>query len=362
LDERQAMERALGLALRGWGRVHPNPLVGAVLLRDDRVVGEGFHAEFGGAHAEAAALAAAGGAARGATLCVTLEPCAHVGKQPPCADALIAQGVRRVVLAIADPNPAAHGGAAKLAAAGIDVEQGLCAEQAGMQNAIFLHGFRASGRPYVALKLATSLDAKIADPDGRSRWISGSEAREYVHWLRAGFDAIGVGGRTAALDDASLTVRGAVEPRVAPARVVFDRSLQLSPTSVLARTAREHRTIVLTESARIPLARPLAALGVELHPADDLAAALRTLDALGIRSLLVEGGGRLAGALVDAGAVDRFHWIQSPLLLGDSAVPAFAGLAATPLASAERWTLVERRALGADSLLVLDREPCLPES
>lgn len=356
------MDRAVGLAWRGWGRVHPNPLVGAVLLREGRLAGEGFHAEFGGLHAEAAALVAAGEAARGATMCVTLEPCAHAGKQPPCADALIAAGVHRVVMAIPDPDPAARGGAAKLAAAGIAVERGLCAEEAARQNAIFLHRFRGTGRPYVALKLATSIDAKIADPDGRSRWISGAEAREYVHWLRAGFDAIGVGGRTAAVDDASLTVRGAVEPRVAPARVVFDRSLALTPTSVLARTAREHRTIVLTEPARIPFGRSLAALGVELLPADDLAAALRALEGLGIRSLLVEGGGRLAGALIDAGAVDRLHWIQSPLLLGDAAVPAFAGISAAPLAAAERWTPVERRTLGADSLLVLDREPCSPES
>jgi diaminohydroxyphosphoribosylaminopyrimidine deaminase/5-amino-6-(5-phosphoribosylamino)uracil reductase len=362
LDERQAMERALGLAWRGWGRVHPNPLVGAVLVRDARIVGEGFHAEFGALHAEAVALAAAGTAARGATMCVTLEPCAHVGKQPPCADALITAGVRRVAVAIPDPNPAAAGGGAHLSAAGIDVEFGLCAAQAAMQNAIFLHAFRSTGRPYVALKLATSMDAKIADPEGRSRWISGPEAREYVHWLRAGFDAIGAGGRTAAVDDASLTVRGAVEPRVPPVRVVFDRSLQLTPASVLARTARDHRTIVLTAPARLPFAKGLAALGVELVPADDLASALETLHGLGIRSLLVEGGGRLASALIEADAVDRFHWIQSPLLLGDAAVSAFAGLAATPLASAERWTLVERRALGADSLLVLDREPCLPGS
>ena len=206
------------------------------------------------------------------------------------------------------------------------------------------------------------MDSKIADPEGRSRWISGSEAREYVHWLRAGFDAIGVGGRTAAIDDASLTVRGAVEPRIAPVRVVFDRSLELSPASVLARTAHEHRTIVLTDPARLSMARPLTALGVELLPAADLVEALGTLEGLGIRSLLVEGGGRFAAALVAAGAVDRFHWIQSPLLLGDAAVPAFAGLPATPLASAERWTVVERRGLGADTLLVLDREPCSPES
>lgn len=362
LDEAQAMDRALGLAWRGWGRVHPNPLVGAVLLRDGRVVGEGFHAEFGGPHAEAAALSTAGEAARGATAVVTLEPCAHVGKQPPCADALIAAGVRRVVYAIADPNPLASGGADRLRASGIDVEHGVGAERAEMQNAAFLHRFRGAGRPYVGLKLATSIDARIADSEGRSRWISGPEARDYVHWLRAGFDAIGVGGRTAAVDDASLTVRGAVEPRVAPARVIFDRSLQLSPTSVLARTARDHRTIVFASPDRVQLGKALTALGVELEPAEDLAAALGALEHLGIGSLLVEGGGRLAAALLDAGAVDRLHWIQSPLFLGETGIPAFAGLASTPLASVERWTVVERRALGADSLLVLDREPCSPES
>jgi diaminohydroxyphosphoribosylaminopyrimidine deaminase/5-amino-6-(5-phosphoribosylamino)uracil reductase len=267
-----------------------------------------------------------------------------------------------VVYAIADPNPQASGGAGRLRAAGIDVEHGVDAERAAIQNAAFLHRFRETGRPYVALKLATSIDARIADPEGRSRWISGPEAREYVHWLRAGFDAIGVGGRTAAVDDASLTVRGAVEPRVAPARVVFDRSLQLSPASVLARTARDHRTIVFASPDRAHLGKALVALGVELHPAEDLAAALGALESLGIGSLLVEGGGRLAAALVDAGAVDRLHWIQSPLLLGESAVSAFSGLPSTPLASAERWSVVERRALGADSLLVLDREPCSPES
>lgn len=356
------MDRALSLAWRGWGRVHPNPLVGAVLVRDGRVVGEGYHAEFGGPHAEAMALAAAAGSARGATACVTLEPCAHVGKQPPCADALIAAGVRRVVYAIADPNPEASGGARRLEASGIEVARGLFAARAATQNASFLHRFRGTGRPFVSLKLATSIDARIADPDGRSRWISGPEAREYVHWLRAGFDAIGVGGRTAAMDDASLTVRGSVEPRVAPTRVIFDRSLQLAPTSVLARTARDHRTIVFADPARMHLGKGLDGLGVELHPAESLAAALETLGRLGIGSLLVEGGGKLAAGLIDAGAVDRFHWIQSPLLLGDVAVPAFSGLRSTALASAERWTVIERRALGADSLLVLDREPCSPES
>src|SRR5690606_25029635 len=244
--------------------------------------------------------------ARGATVCVTLEPCAHHGKQPPCADALIAAGVRRVVVALRDPNAVADGGLERLQAAGIEVEVGPGAETAARQNAMFLRQLDQPERPWVALKLATSLDARIADRDGRSRWISGPEAREYVHWLRAGFDAIGSGGHTAAVDDSSLTVRGTVEPRVPPARVIFDRSLVLSSGSVLARTAREHRTIVLTARGNAAAAGGLLAAGVEVTEADDLADALATLRRAGIASLLVEGGGRLAGALLTADLVDRY--------------------------------------------------------
>lgn len=354
------MDRAFTLAWAGWGRVQPNPLVGAVLVRDGAVVGEGYHAEFGGPHAEVVAIEAAGDRARGATLLVTLEPCRHEGKQPPCVDAIIRAGIRRVVIGAADPDPVAGGGAAVLASAGIEVAWQRDA-RACAQNAPFFHRARGLPRPWVALKLATSLDGRIADRDGRSRWISGPEAREYVHWLRAGFDAIGIGGRTASVDDASLTVRGRVEPRIPPVRVVFDRSLSVSVASTLARTARETRTLIVTDPDNLPAASRLAALGVEVVPAADLAEALTALRTAGITSLLVEGGGRLAGSLLDAAAVDRFHWIQSPLFLGDG-VSAVSGLPSVSLASAERWTVVERRALGADTLLVVDREPCSPES
>src|SRR6185503_11187806 len=173
------MVRALDLAWRGWGRVQPNPMVGAVVLSSDgHFVGEGWHAEFAARHAEPIALAAAGERARGATLVVTLEPCTHHGKQPPCSDAVLASGVRRVVVAMPDPNPDASGGAAKLAAGGVDVRIGLEREAAEAQNAIFLHRYRDASRPFVALKLATSLDGRIADAAGQSRWISGDKARE----------------------------------------------------------------------------------------------------------------------------------------------------------------------------------------
>ena len=358
------MERALSLAWRGWGRVHPSPMVGAVVLANGEPVGEGWHDEFGGLHAETVALDRAGGAARGATAIVTLEPCTHVGKQPPCADALIRAGIRRVVAAVRDPNPVARGGIEQLRASGVDVELGLCAESAAAQNAAFFHTLRDSTRPWVALKLATTLDGRIADARGRSRWISGPEARDYVHWLRAGFDAIAIGGSTAQHDDPSLTVRGSVAPRVTPRRVVFDRALGLSAESVLARTARETPTTVIAAESAVGSHRAaaLTASGVEVLGASSLGAGLAALRGQDITSILVEGGGRLAGALLAEGLVDRYYWIQSPLLVGDGGVPAIAGFPETGLAGAPRWSVVERRALGEDTLLVLDREPCLPES
>lgn len=357
------MQRALELAWRGWGRVHPNPLVGAVVLKDGAVVSEGWHAEFGGLHAEAAALAQAGDAARGATVVVTLEPCAHRGKQPPCVDALVRAGVRRVVVALRDPNPVAAGGMAQLRAAGIDVQVGLLGAEAAAQNAAFLHACREPFRPFVTLKLATSMDFRIADAEGRSRWISGPEARKYVHWLRAGFEGIGVGLGTARADDPSLTVRGEVTPRVAPVRIVFDRGLELSLDSALVRTAREVPVVVVgSPGAPAERARLLEARGVRVILAEGPEAALRALRSDGVGSLLVEGGAGTAGWLLEAGLVDRFVWIQAPLWLGDGGVPAIRGVPDAQLESAPRWHPVDRRALGEDTVVVLDRQPCLPAS
>jgi diaminohydroxyphosphoribosylaminopyrimidine deaminase / 5-amino-6-(5-phosphoribosylamino)uracil reductase len=349
MTEREAMARAIELAWRGWGRVQPNPLVGAVVLAGGDAVGEGWHAEFGERHAETAALAAAGARARGATLVCTLEPCAHQGRQPPCTEAIIEAGVRRVVAAAIDPNPVAAGGASRLREAGVEVELGLLAPEAEAQIAAFLHRQRDPSRPYVALKLATTVDGRIADANGRSRWLSSEPAREFVHWLRAGFDAIGVGGVTARTDDPSLTVRGPLQPRVAPRRVVFAADGDVPSTLRLVRSARETPTLaVIGPSAPAPA-------GVTVLRAASLVEALAGLRAAGIGSLLVEGGGRLAGALLSAGLVDRYYWIQTPLWLGMAAVPAVAGLSTTPLADARRWRVAERRALGDDTLLVLDR-------
>lgn len=363
MDEREAMTRALELAWRGWGRVSPNPLVGAVLLKDGVVVGEGWHHEYGSAHAETIALAAAGPRAHGATLVATLEPCAHQGKQPPCAPAVLAAGVRRVVIALADPNPEASGGAVLLNAAGVTAEIGLMADSACRQNAAFLHRYRNAERPFVALKLATTVDGRIADRAGHSRWISGSIARDYVHWLRAGFDAIASGGHTARIDDSSLTVRGELEPRRPPVRIIFDSRGDLPRTLKLVRTAAELPTWVVVDPTAPTLSRSaLESSGVRVFVAGSLTDGMIQLRGAGIESMIVEGGGRLGGALLAEGLVDRFHWIQSPLWLGDDGVPAFSGVPAYSVADAARWSVVERRALGEDTLLVLDREPCSPES
>jgi diaminohydroxyphosphoribosylaminopyrimidine deaminase/5-amino-6-(5-phosphoribosylamino)uracil reductase len=356
MNEREAMARALDLAWRGWGRVQPNPLVGAVVLSNGELVAEGWHPEFGDRHAEAVALAGAGERARGATMVVTLEPCAHQGKQPPCTEAIIRSGIRRVVAAMSDPNPVAAGGSERLREAGVEVEVGPLGDAAAAQNAIFLHSVEDTHRPYVALKLATTLDGRIADGFGRSRWISGNEARDYVQWLRAGFDAIAVGGRTARLDDPSLTVRGSVQPRVPPRRVVFDRAADLGPQLTLIRGAAQTPTlVVVSPDADVGRVKRLEASGVTVLPARSIEEALGSLRDVGIGSMLVEGGGQLAGALLRVGLVDRYYWLQAPLWLGEDAVPAVSGLPARALDQAERWRVVERRSLGEDTLLVLDR-------
>ncbi len=357
------MERALELARRGWGRVAPNPMVGAVVLQGGAVVGEGYHAEFGGPHAEVVALEAAGARARGATLVVNLEPCAHHGKTPPCAEAIIAAGVARVVAAIRDPDREAKGGAGVLRGRSVVVSLGLLADPAAALNAPFLFAREQNERPFVALKLATSIDGRIADAGGSSRWVSGEAAREYVHWLRAGFDAIAVGGTTALKDDPQLTARGPITPRKPPVRVVFDRRAMLNETVGLIRTAREVPTwVVASPDAPAASVTTLERSGVRVFRPASLADGLRLLRDAGIESLLCEGGGALGAKLFADGLVDRLYWVQAPVWLGEGAVPAFPGVPGAPLAAAPRWVPVERRALGSDTLLVLDRRLCLPGS
>lgn len=348
------MRRAVALAERGWGRVHPNPLVGALVVHEGVTLGEGWHAALGERHAERVALDAAGAATRGATLYCTLEPCNHTGRQPPCVDAILAARIARAVIGIADPNPVARGGADRLRQAGVDVEMGVLADVVTRQNFRFLHGFSGASRPYIAIKLAVSMDGRVADAAGASRWVSGPAARAWVHWLRAGFGGVAVGGTTALRDDVRLTVRASLQPDSPPVRVVFDHRGRITPAHGIFADAGSVPVMMVIGSA-VPLERrhALEGTGARVIIADHLPPALEALATAGVDSLLVEGGGRLAGALLRAGLVDRVYQVQAPVWLGEG-VPAWGGLGDGGIDAARRWHTVERRALGDDTLLVLE--------
>ncbi len=334
--------------------MHPNPLVGALVVGENEVIGNGWHAEFGGPHAERVALDQAGAAARGATLYTTLEPCGHSGKQPPCADAIVAAGIARVVVAIADPNPLAHGGMSRLRQSGIVVDEGVLAAEAARQNFRFLHRFSHSPRPFVAIKLAVSMDGKLADSTGASHWLSGPEARAWVHWLRAGFGGLAVGGKTAVADDVRLTVRAPLQPREPPTRVVFDRQGQLAAAHGIFADARQIPVVVVIGSQVAADHRlRLEHAGAKVLVADHLDSALAAVAAAGVDSLLVEGGGRLAGALLREHLIDRIYQVQCPVWLGQG-VPAWNGVGEAAIESAPRWRVIERRSLGSDTLIVLE--------
>ena len=346
------MRRAIALAQKGWGQTAPNPMVGAVVVRGGEVVGQGWHARFGEAHAEVAALAAAGERARGATMYVSLEPCAHHGKTPPCVDAILAAGVTRVVIAAPDVSPTGRGGAVRLRDAGLVVDVGLENVAARELNAPWYHGAGGATRPWVTLKLAVSLDGAIADATRAPGWLTGAAARREVHRLRAGADAIAVGIGTAIADDPQLTVRGRKKPRVAPARVVFDRTARLPLTARLVRTARKVPTLIVAERPDASRAAALGAAGVEVAIAAGPGAAMRLLHQRGVRHLLVEGGAGLAGALLEAALVDRLIMFQAPILLGRGALAAFGDVPGHPLMDAARWSVVVRKPFGDDLMTV----------
>ncbi len=347
------MRRALALALRGRGTTAPNPMVGAVVVRDGRIVGEGLTQPAGGHHAEVMALAVAGERAQRATIYVSLEPCASHGRTPPCVDALIAAGVARVVYAAADPNPAMQGGAEKLRAAGIDVLGGVEAQQALDQNPDFFHRF-GSDRPLVTLKLSRSLDGAIADARRVAGWLTGPAARREVHRQRADHDAIAVGIGTVLADDPQLTVRDGGMPRVSRTRVVFDRTGRLPLTSRLALTAREVPVLVVAETISAERRTRLAEAGIGMVQAVGLPAQLRALREAGIGSLYCEGGATLADALIAAGVVDRLVIFTAPVRLGADAVRPLQAGAPVLVEQATRHRLVAHRRLGDDLMAIYD--------
>ena len=357
------MSAALGLARRGLGSVWPNPSVGCVLVRQDRVVGRGRTAPGGRPHAETEALAQAGELARGADAYVTLEPCSHHGKTPPCADALIKAGVARVFVGAQDPDPRVSGrGLARLREAGIEVVSRVLEEEAREVIA----GFQCrveKGRPLVTMKIAATLDGRTATHKGESQWITGDEARARGHLLRAQSDAIMIGSGTALIDDPMLTCRlPGLEDR-SPIRIVVDSRLSLPLTGKLVASAGDIPLWLLTRTGNPPERR--AALGecgvevIEVGPGPDgtvdLSAGLRELGERGLTRLLVEAGGHLAAALLRQDLVDRLAWFRAPMLIGGDGLPAAVSFGTDNLADAPRWRLLSAASLGTDMVEYLER-------
>jgi diaminohydroxyphosphoribosylaminopyrimidine deaminase/5-amino-6-(5-phosphoribosylamino)uracil reductase len=355
------MRRALANAERGWGQTAPNPMVGAVVVSGTEVVGEGWHRSFGGPHAEVEALRVAGDRARGSTMYVTLEPCTHQAKTPPCTDSMIAAGVQRVVIAARDPNPLAKGGVEQLRSAGIQVDVGIEAAAACELNAAFFNSF-ASDRPWVTLKLAMSADGAIADPTGQRRWISGPESRAEGHRMRAGVDAIAVGIGTVLADDPELTVRDVPAPRRPPVRVIFDSRLRMPIDSAIVESASRVPTVIVARRPEVSRLKSLAECGIKVLPADDLLDGLRQLRSEGIHALLVEGGAQLAGSLLSEKVVDRLAIFQAPVKFGNDALKGFAYAPQGTEDWLKTLPIVDRRTFGEDTLITyaVREVPCSP--
>jgi diaminohydroxyphosphoribosylaminopyrimidine deaminase/5-amino-6-(5-phosphoribosylamino)uracil reductase len=363
--DRRFMELALTLGRRGQGRTWPNPAVGAVVVKEGVIVGRGWTQPGGRPHAEPEALRRAGEAARGATLYVTLEPCSHVGKSPPCADAIMAAGIARVVSAIEDPNPEVAGqGHARLRAAGISVDIGLGALEAAHDHAGHFRRVRDQ-RPHVILKLAVSSDDKIGAAGRKPVAISGEAAKARVHLLRAQCDAILVGIGTVLADDPLLTCRlPGMEPQ-SPVRVVLDRSLRIPGTSRLVHSARETPLWVMTSNlSEAPAAMKLGAAGAHVirvattttpPPGLDLAGVLHALSEKGITRLLVEGGARVASSFVAAGMVDEVWLLRGPDAVGTDGIAALDALPLTAITQSPAFKRSASETLQEDTLTIYER-------
>jgi diaminohydroxyphosphoribosylaminopyrimidine deaminase / 5-amino-6-(5-phosphoribosylamino)uracil reductase len=342
------MQRALELAERGRGAVEPNPLVGAVVIRDGQMVSEGWHQRYGHAHAEVNALAAAGEQAKGATLYVTLEPCCHHGKTPPCTDAILQAGIRRVVAAMADPFPHVAGqGATLLRTGGVEVELGVCEPEARQLNTPYLK-LLETGRPYVHAKWAMTLDGKIATASGDSRWISNEASRQRVHALRGGMDAIVVGIGTALADNPQLTARPP-GPRMAT-RVVLDHQCRLPVCSILVETACQIPTLVVPgKGCPTKRMQALQDLGCEVLPCADVASLLIEMGHRRWTNVLVEGGSSVLASFLEADAIDEAHVFVAPCLAGGSgAITPIGGQGVARISDAMRLDVIAVENISGD--------------
>lgn len=372
------MRQALRQAVRGYGRTGPNPLVGALVVRDGEVISSGYHVQVGKAHAEVMALDRAGAAAAGADLVVTLEPCSHFGRTPPCVGRVVQAGVKRVVVGCLDPNPRERGrGVAKLREAGLDVLVGVEEERCRRLNDAYFK-FITTGIPFVTLKLAMSLDGRIATGSGDARWISGSETARFVHGLRRECNAILVGGETVRGDDPSLTVR-LVRPDTKPLRVVVSSGRDLAPAARVFQDQERWPTVLFcgpllpdalrrqleSQGVRVERIGPPAAAsegdggsvgsGSGAEPGEegdvDLADVLVRLGRMGVSRLLVEGGGKLGGAMLTSGLVDRFVAIHAPLVIGSSGRSSVAAELPDVLSTLPRYEVEWMRRMGTDCVV-----------
>lgn len=353
------MKAALELAEKGCGLTSPNPMVGAVIVKDGQIVGRGWHEKAGGPHAEVNAIANAGSRARGAAIYVTLEPCNHQGRTPPCTKAILDAGIARVVCAMADPNPGVAGGGADfLASHGVEMKMGVCQEQALRLNEFFIR-FIMTRRPFVVLKCAATLDGKIATLTGDSKWVTGPAARARVHRIRHHVDAILVGINTVKADDPSLTTRLESGTGKDPVRVILDTRLSMPENARMLHQPSEAMTVIATGTQTdLQKVTRLKQAGVKIMslPAGksngiDLKALLERLGQMDITSLLVEGGSRVAGSFLRAGLVDKICFFYGPKILGGEGIPVCSGPGPESMASAIGVKHMEIEQIGDDFLI-----------
>ena len=352
------MKKALSLARRGEGKVSPNPMVGAVIVKNGRIIGRGYHRRFGAPHAEVAALKEAGDSARGGTLYLNLEPCTHFGKTPPCVDEIIKQGIKEVVVAMKDPNPLNNGkGVRKLRRAGIKVKVGILAQEASRLNETFIKWIK-EGIPFVSIKIAQTLDGKIATKSGRSRWITSPEARGFVHCLRASSDCIIVGANTILKDNPLLTARPKERGDFnQPLRVVLDSKLRI-PFNAKVYNGKARTLIAATTDAPIKKVERLKKKGVKVLPLRpkkgrvSLRPLLKSLARMGIASVLVEGGGETIASFLKEGLVDRFYFFIAPKIIGGrDSVTSCEGRGVDILSRAYRLDDLSIERIGRDILI-----------
>lgn len=354
----ELMREAIRLAKKGVGKTSPNPAVGSVIAKGSRIVAKGWHRKAGLPHAEIEALRDSGRAARGSTLYVTLEPCCHFGRTPPCTDAIIASGIRKVIVGAPDPNPKVSGkGVAALRAAGIEVVEGVLSDECSGLNEHY-NKYITTGLPFVTLKLASSLDGRIAAPNGESKWITGIESRKLVHRMRAANDAVMVGMQTALKDDPELNVR--LVRGKSPVKVVLDSTLKLPATAKVFNGVKEGRSrLMIFTSAdvggkRLKKVADAGAVAVKVPSNGNglsLKKVLKELAARGITGVLVEGGGLLAASLLKEGLVDRLVVFYGPMVLGADSLASIAPLGLKGLKSAPRFKDIRVKKAGDDILM-----------